>query len=153
MVEVVNRSQQVITAALTPKAAYTRVVSCVQFCPTGPGAVYSHTPKLGNNLWLYKVKVWGAPKPINMANQTLFRIMAGKTQVTSAADILLWENIMTLVSPGFTDEPWTLYDGSGTFEWSMKRHFEGTGIMLGFWAERGPVGIDELYASFEISEG
>jgi len=153
MAQVINRSQQVVTAGLRPKAVYSRVVSCVAFVPTGPGAVYSHTPKLGNNVWLYKVRVWGAPKTANMANQTLFRVLSGTEPVANAAEILEWENILPLVSPGFANEVWTSYDGSGVFEWTMNRFFTGQGRMFGFWAERGPNGIDELYASFEISEG
>lgn len=153
MVQVVNRSQQVVTAGLNPRSAYSRVVSCVAFVPTGPGAVYSHTPKTGNNIWLYKIRVWGAPHTPNMANQTLFRVMSGIEPVSNAAEILRWENIMPLVSPGFRNEPWTSYDGSGVFEWTMARYFSGSGRMFGFWAERGMAGTDELFASFEISEG
>jgi len=153
MATVVNRSQQVTREGISPKASYTRVVSCVQTVPPGPGAVYSTTPKLGNDLWLFKVKVWSAPKAINNANQTGFRIMAGTVPVASAGEILEWENLLPLYSPGFGNESWANYDGSSGFEWTMKRRFQGQGYMFGFWAERGPVGADVLFASFEISEG
>lgn len=154
MVEIANRSQQVIAGAIRPLAAYSRVLSCIAFIPTGPGAVFSFTQKLGDNIRIYDVRVRTAPHTVNMANQTLFRILYGTSAVTTAARMLAeWTNLLPLVSPGFTDEPWTAYDGGGAFHWTMKRSFFGRGLRLGFWAERGPVGTDELSVSFEIAEG
>jgi len=148
-----NTSQQVVSRAMNPEPAYSRIVSCVEFVPTGPGAVYSFTPVLGQIVRLLEVRIWFAPHAVNMANQTLFRILTGTSQPNTAAEIRLWESVLPLVSPGFTDEPWTAYDGRDSMCWSMNRLYTGQGRRFGFWAERGPVGTDEISASFEISEG
>ena len=149
----VGRNQHEEMRRLHPKPAYTRVVSCVASVPAGPGAVYSLTHRLSDNIWLYKVKVWGAPKAVDMSKQTLFRVFTTTKKVSTAAEMLNGQNLLPLTSPGFASEPWTNYDGTAGFEWTMVMFFEGRERYFGFWAERGPLGSDELFASFEISEG
>lgn len=150
---IINRSQGLISSAQNPVPAYSRVVSCAMAVPPGPGAVYSVTGKVGQRVWLRSVRLWGWAFVPNPANQTLFRILTGTTDVNSAAEILTWHDIFPLAVTGFPNDVWAKADGVDRFEWSLLQLFTGEGRRFGFWAERGAIGMDEIIVSFEISEG
>jgi hypothetical protein len=153
MAKLVNESQQQRVGILGPRSVYSRVLSVVLAVPVGPGAVYVHTPSVGSDCWLLSVRIWFAPKAVSMAKQTLFRVLTGTVAASCADDMLTWERVLPCSSVGGKDEPMTAYDGVSGYRWSLRRHWTGAGRMFGLWAERGPLGIDEVLCSFEIAEG
>jgi len=153
MATIINRSQQVATAGLSPRAAYSRVVSCVEIINAGAGPVYAVTSKVANNVWLHRVSAWGRPKTPNDANYTEFRVYAGSQEVNSAAEIERWENVLPLRWGETMNATWKMRDGNRIFTWDMDMFFKGLGRRFGFWAQRVGAGLDSLYMSFQISEG
>lgn len=153
MVRLLSKSQQLVTGVMFPRGVYSRVVSCaVQALAAGP-AECSYTPVVGQSVWLLGIKVTGFPAAPTGANQTTFYLLTGTTLPASAAAILEWENILPVFMGGTAGLPWVKHDGVTEMSWEMNQHFSGTGRRFGIWAQRGPVGLDELIVSFRISEG
>ena len=150
---IVGRRQQEVFAREHPKPVYSRVVTCELNPQSEMGPVFTHTGKLGTDLWVYRVKVWGIPRVPSLANITVFRVLTGTTKATTAEDILTWENLLPVRDQFGKAKYWVRYDGSDIYEWTMARFFEGKARMLGMWGKRIGEGDDTLYASFEISEG
>jgi hypothetical protein len=153
MAIILNTSQQQLVGGQYPQSLYSRVVTVVMSVPAGPGAVYVYTPPVGQNVWLLGVRIWFDPKTVNQAKSTLFRILSGENIPKNAAEILGWDRIFPCSGLSGKDEPMAACDGVLFYEWTMRRHWTGLGRMFGLWAERGPLGMDEIMCSFEISEG
>ncbi len=153
MARIVNPSQQVIISTLFPRGVYSRVVSCVAQVVAGPGWTFAFTDTVAQNTWLLKVIARGFPAVPDAAKQTLFRIFTGTSKITTADDMLNWQEILPIRLGAATPATWTKFDGDGNFEWDMNQLFTGTGRRFGVRCQRGALGLDELSVSFQISEG
>ena len=152
--QVVNRSQQVVTAGLSPKAEYSRVVSVAVDLDDDDLFRWAVTPKLGNKIWLLKVDVWVFPYVINEGMRVLFEIRQGDGEPTTENIFNSWENILPLYNEDMKMVEWKIYDGQSHRQWTMKRRFIGKSIRFGVKASRSiNAGHSKIWVSFEISEG
>jgi len=153
MAEVINRSQQVVTAGLSPKVSYSRVVSVNLEVPDDGAWHWAVTPTLGQRFWLLEVQIWAFPKPI-AAKSTAFEFKAGTVRPQPGMDIADWQNILPIYVNGGALPAWSLNDGIDYMSWTMDKLFANEARRLGVRAMRSVgFGADGLYVSFKISEG
>lgn len=154
MVQVVNKSQQVATAGLNPKAEYSRVVSINVEVPDNNEWQFGVTPVLAQRFWLLEVQIWAFPKAVVAAQATVFEILTGTSEPKSAEALLNWDNILPIYGKGGVVGPWSMDDNRDYMSWTMEMLFQNMVRRFGVRAKR-PVGFgqDGLYVSFKISEG
>jgi len=154
MVQVVNRSQQVVTAGFSPKAQYSRVISLNFEVPADGAWHFAATPKIGQRFWLLEVQVWCFPKESVFPQSTAFEVRTGSQMPPIDGDIEDWDNILPVYTHGGGMSAWSLDDGRDYFSWRMKMLFKTVTRRLGVRARRSVgMGSDGIYASFEVSEG
>lgn len=153
MARLVTTNRRIATGVVNPVSTYSRVVSCVVALKEAATEAYAVTPVVGQRVWLLKVTCFFTPMVANPTKQHFFRLYTGTTKISAAAEMHDQENVLPLVSPGFTDEPWTYSDGVMEMSWDMRRLYTGAGRWFGILAEVGPWPPREICVSFEISEG
>lgn len=154
MVTVINKSQQLLKAAVYPISAYSRVVSC-RCVPLVIGAwVGSWTGEVGNRVWLQRVKVVLDAKVLDPTRFTQFRIITGTMTPQVIGDLWNWENILPLWVGGARQVEWEAYPGTQEFDWTMSMLFKGEHRRFGVLAQTGVNETKDLVrVSFQIAEG
>lgn len=130
-----------------------RVVSCLA-APKGlAGIDYGFTTIVGQNVWLLSVQLWFFPAAVDVTKQVTFKVVTGTTAPVNQAQILQWDSVIPLVWKGAGADVWTHYLGQDHYEWSMEKLYIGEGRRFGIWAQCNWDGLDQIYASFQVSEG
>ena len=154
MVQVVNKSQQVVTAGLSPRAEYSRIVGAYAAAPGIELEGYGHTGSLGNTVRLLTIKVWFTQKLAGDADWIDFWIKYGSERKVNVKNIPDWDNVIDIIGFGGVPGRFRKYETSRMYTWSINRLFKGKSIRFGIWFEAaGAKDIIEMYATFEISEG
>lgn len=151
---VINKSQQLLKAAVYPISAYSRVVSCRCVTTVIGGWAGSWTGEVGNRVWLQRVQVYLNAKAIDATRYTQFRIITGTSPPVSQADLWNWENVLPLWVTGDRQVTWEAYAGSDKFDWTMSVLYKGEHRRFGVLAQTGVTdGLDLVKVSFQIAEG
>jgi hypothetical protein len=153
MAKLLNTSQQVYTSALYPLYAYSRIVSVQLVVNAAWGWVYVLTPVIGNNVWLFGVKVWVEPTVINAAQYVTFDVYAGSGVNVAAAQVMDWQRVLPKIDNTGILQHWRYCGGDNTFEWEMTQYFEGLNRRFALVGLRtGPQSLI-IQTSFRICEG
>ena len=150
---VVRRDQQAEIRRLHPRPAYSRVVGFWLSLPADALWYYATTPPLGQNVWLMRVTVRHCPRPIATTNYSLFEVMAGKEKAETIGDIAQWQRVLPHVTDGGPHYVQKIGDGCNQYTEEMLQLFTGTARRFGIIASRVGTGEDQLYVTFQISEG
>lgn len=151
---VVNKSQQLLKAAVYPISAYSRVVSCNCWAVTIGGWTGSWTTEVGNRVWLQRVQVKLDAKALDPLRYTQFRIITGTIAPKAIADLWTWENILPLWDGGDRLVEWEAYPGTEDFDWTMSVLYKGEHRRFGVLASTGVNEQKDLVrVSFQIAEG
>ena len=135
----INRSQQVVTGGLNPRAVYSRVISCGTFLTAAAAYNFGFTPPMGDNTWLFSVDVW-----IGLRNQSLYE--------DTIFDVTVGEKLLPIdTRAGFTF--WNTYNSRAHYHWEMRRLFKGKSRRFGIWGMTSARDGGIIEASFQISEG
>ncbi len=153
MAKIINENQQIIIGTLFPRGVNSRVISCLRPVPPGPAHVFAFTERVGQSVHLLSVRVWAWPGAPDVTFQTNFRLFTGTSDITTANDMLQWDEIVPVMLGAGQPVGWTHYGGGPVFEWYMNKLYTGLGRRFGFRATHSAVGSDQLHASFQISEG
>jgi len=154
MVQVVNRSQQVVTAGLRPAPAYSRVVSLrIQTILDGT-ARFAFSEVIGNRFLLLDVWVKVFWVAITADPYLAFRVNTGLGKVNTPAALYDWDDILP-VNVGGAPSWWHADARQYDFHWSMDKRFEREQRRLGLWVSSigSGLAVADAYASFRISEG
>ena len=153
-VQVVNESQLVRRALLSPEPPYSRVVSVALGLNDDGVWRFAYTGAVGQDVRLLGVKVWVIPRAVNAAQNTQIRVRAGSGVPGTLGSFVEWSNVLPLTTVPGADVPFTIYDGINDMEWTMKKLYQGQARRFGINAMRGlGFGDDVVQASFHISEG
>ena len=132
---------------------HSRVVSCMDAVVAGfPG--FGLTQRVGQRVWLLGVRLWHRHAGVTSEGYTSVQFFTGTTLISTEAEMLLWDEVLPVSGAGDDLIFWRLYDEWPSMAWSMNRLFIGEGRRFGFHATRALGYLaDEMYVSFEISEG
>ena len=151
---VVNRSQQVITPGLAPKAYYSRVVNLYLYIAAGSGNDdFQVSGTLGNNLWLSELTLTCFPDTIGARGQAFIYIFAGSGKNPTLANVLNnWEPV--IVNYGGAKPGFQFYGMQQRFVWHMKRNYVGEARRFGCVVQNlSNTEAMRFWVSFEVSEG
>ncbi|MBA7562199.1 hypothetical protein ES708_03848 [subsurface metagenome] len=153
MAKLVNKPQSIRVGVKHPNPGYSRVVSCLA-APKGLAAVdYGFTSVVGQVVRLLSVRLFFLPQAADETRQVYFKVVTGTTAPRAAGQISKWESVLPVVWKGIGVDRWRHFHGRDSYVWTMNRLYEGAGRRFGIWAQCNWAGLDEIYASFEISEG
>lgn len=153
MAKLVNKPQAIRVGVKHPNPGYSRVISCLA-APKGLAAIdYGFTSVVGQTVRLLGVRLWFLPAAADVTKQVYFKVVTGTSTPKGSFEVYHWESVLPLTWKGSGLDRWTHFQGQNTYEWTMNRLYEGAGRRFGIWAQCNWLGLDEIYASFEISEG
>ena len=153
MAKLVTKVQKISHGVMHPQTGYSRVVTAVA-APQGLAAIdYGYTIAVGQNVRLLSVRLFFHPTVVDITKQAGFFILTGTTVPPNEAAIRLWENVLPINWNGPVVDRWYRYHGMDQYEWNMNRLYTGEGRRFGIWAQCNWDGVEEVHASFEISEG
>jgi len=154
MVQVVNKSQQVVTSGLNPRSAYQRVVNLYLYVDAGLGNDdWQVTPSLGNNLWLVEVKLTCMPNSVVNKGQAFIYIQAGSGKQAPLVDVLNeWAPVIPnygTAKPGFQ-----FYGLQQQFTWQMCKRYLGESRKFGCVVENLSATVAmRFWVSLTFTEG
>lgn len=152
--KLLNTGQPVRTRVLVPGASYSRVIGVWCQVKGFGDHGWGYSPALGNRLWLRSVSVYFSPEQDQAGQQICYGICRGTRRPTSYAQVHGWEAIIPIYFPDGRVGQFTQTMASNAMSWTMNQLFEGGQIRFGAWIYgSGFVGLCEMYAFFEISEG
>lgn len=151
--KLVNTAQLIRAGVMYPVSGYSRVVSCVASPKTLAGIDYGFTIVVGQQVRLLSVRLWFLPATIDVTKQVGFRVVTGTTRPTTQGEIFAWESVLPLTWRGTGADQWMHFHGRDSYEWTMNRLYTGEGRRFGIWAQCNWEGLDEIYASFQVTEG
>jgi len=158
MATVVNRSQQVVTPAIAPKAAYSRNLGfCFMLEPGAPTERFDRTESCAQDLWLLRCQLWF--KLADMTTEALFdwKIVTCTedpapvvaSSIINVRDV--FEEVVVLRNgPNRYGEFW---GNEKHFDYSMRRRYTGIGRRFVVWVRVTSAVNLYVKAMFEISEG
>jgi len=151
--KLLNRNQRIETGVKNPTSVYSRVVSCMA-TPQGLAVIdYGYTIAVGQIVRLLSVRLFFLAAVPDTTNSVGFRVVTGTTEPRSAAEIYRWDSVLPLTWQGAGLDQWIHHHGRADYCWTMNHLFVGAGRRFGLWAQCNWVGLDQIYASFQISEG
>lgn len=150
---IVNQSQQMQAGIVSPPALYSRVVGLFLELPADGNWYHAITPSLGLDVTLWRVTVRHCPRGPNTANYSLFEIMAGGTKALTLAEIGVWDRVIPHIAQGGPFFSNRFGDGCNLYEETMRRLYTGEDRRFGVLGKRVGAGTDQLFITFEISEG
>jgi len=153
MVQVVNKSQQVVTAGLNPKASYSRLIQADVIAVEAEPAAYAFTPVVGQNVWCKQIWIQHMPRALDVGNYTIVKVLTGSGRPGNIGDIENWEIILTGLAIEGIPCGMRIWDGLNNLHWSFEKLFTGAARRFGIIANRQGVGNDLVQVQFEISEG
>lgn len=154
VVVVANRSQQVVTAGINPRAVYSRTVNLYLYIAAGLGIDdWQITPPLGNSLWLQEVSLTCMPNSVVNKGQAFIYINAGSGKNVSRDDVLnMWRPVIPnygSAKPGFQ-----FYGLQQRFVWPMNKRYTGEALRFGcVVASLSATVAMRFWISFTFSEG
>jgi len=150
---VVKEEQQIKIAEARPIPTYSRQVSVHLTLTSGAAADYVVSEVVAAGLWLLGIRVYhGCQSPVGGLNCRA-RFFTGTTRISTAVQLLDWQEILPIVDEDGKRSYWRFYDQQIEFFWPMRIWLEGTSRRFGVWGQRADAGDDRLGVSFEISEG
>lgn len=154
MAKVVNRSQQVVTAGIRPRAAYSRVVSMVAIAKFQGNPAIAVSEAIGNSFVVLDVWVRVLWSLVDEPPELYFRLTTGVGKAPDIATVSDWEPVIPLVWEG-QQSPWVANETLFEFHWSLDKRYAAEGRRLALWTNMfaGGVGIASVFASYRISEG
>lgn len=154
MAELVTKLQRIKQGVISPRARYSRVISCGGTIKAPAVEGFGHTEAFGARVWLLGVRVRFDPHLWAANHQVRFYILRGQGVPHSAAAILTWQNIIPCTLWGQANMAWVRTQTFGDYEWSMEQLFEGEANRFGFWFGVSPgMAVQDIRVSFEVSEG
>lgn len=153
MAKLLNRNQRIELGVQNPTSVYSRVVSCM-CTPQGLAVIdYGYTIAVGQIVRLLSVRLFFLPVVPDTTKSVGFRVVTGTTEPRSAAEIYRWDAVLPLTWQGAGLDEWVHFHGRADYVWTMNQLYTGAGRRFGLWAQCNWLGLDKIYASFEISEG
>lgn len=154
MSKIVNISQPVRSAVLTPVPVYSRVIALELHLPAGIGnADYCYTPKLGNRTWLLAIDLWAYCGWVGVHIGGFFYFTYGSGEPATRLDVSVgWAPIVPLYcgsKPGFK---WMHCDEFHR-RFTMARLFTNDELRFGVAMENGFNQAWEATVAFQIAEG
>jgi len=152
MVQVVNKSQQVVTAGLQPASAYSRIM--VVHAAAAGGGVYGYgvSQGLGQNFWLTKVDVTVQISLGGIFDRSHFSIHRGSVEPTRYQDVRDWDHLIDFGTyAGFRGM--AVYGPWRQFSWNLSRRFTGETNRMAVLFYNAGVGTGIVHVFFTISEG
>jgi len=154
MATVINQSQQVVAAGISPRAAYSRVVNLYLCMAAGLGNDdIQVTPPLGNNLWLYELKITCMPYSVVNLGQGFIYVTAGSGKNPSGEDVAVaWDPVIPNYGPA--RQAFQFYGLQQQFTWKMQRKFTGEARRFGCVIENLSATVAmRVWVSFNFTEG
>lgn len=151
--QVVNKSQQVVTRGLAPKSTYTRLVGIQVGVPVMPGQAYAYTVGLGQNVWLKNVWLQHQPRATSVVDGICVLLLAGTGEVNDETTMMSWDRIITMPTFEGAIPGLRIYDGKHSENFTMERLFTGINRKFGVIVARFGADTDFLQVIFEVSEG
>lgn len=153
MPAIVNRSQQVRSAGISPKAENSRVIILQLLVAGGVGNDdYAVTNKLGNRLWLLSVDLW-----IQATTQADF--LSGFLKVTAGTGQNLNAGIVSLEWTSVMDVSMIMPQGMMFFccdlhlRFDMRKLYVGESQRFGLYSGNLTIKQYSILAALQISEG
>lgn len=154
MAVLVNRDQRITTGVLYPRGVYSRVAGALAVVKAPDVRAFGYTAALGNRLWLLKVRVWFLPVWPNGTAWVDFWVRFGTGKPGDYASMSNWTDLLPINWLGSGPLGYRELGTGRVFEWTMNRPIVGDAIRFGIQVECAPEIIyEEMYATFEISEG
>jgi len=154
MAQVINRSQQVVTAGLNPMAAYSRQVGVEVHVPAGVGAEgFKFTPVMGQQIRLLGIDFWAFRENAGAAIGGFITIASGTAEPTSVGEIATkWEPCMQYV--GIKPMMYWLSHDDTHFHWDMNKLYTGSGRRFACGIQNFSA-VEDWWAwvFFQVSEG
>jgi len=154
LMQVVNRSQQMVTSGLNPKAVYSRVVNLYLYIAAGLGVDdFQITPPLGNNLWLSELLLTCFPHSVVNKGQAFIYIMAGSGKEPTLNEVMNnWEPVIQTY--GAAKDQFQFYGLQQQFVWKMNKRYMGQSRRFGCVVENLSATVAmRFWISFTFSEG
>lgn len=152
--QVVNRSQRVVTSGFNPKSEYSRVVG---FCFNVHAGVGNEgmgwTKPLGNDLWLLRAQIWiRSPDPAVSIGVGWKLVTSTEAPISTAAARDEMEPVVDIYTLNVRYAMFSVTDSY--FDFSMKKRYKGVGRRFVMWANNAS-DVNDLHiqTAFEISEG
>lgn len=154
MAEVINRSQQVVSAGFSPRVNYSRVVNLYLYIDGGLGNDdVEVTPALGNNIWLLELQLTCMPNSVVNKGQAFIYLTAGSGKNPTGEDVAeAWEPIIP--NYGAARQGFQFYGLQQKFTWEMRKRFYGEARRFGCVVENLSAEVAmRFWVSFRFSEG
>jgi len=146
--------QRIITGVTYPASSYSRVIGALAVVKTPAVRDFGYTVPLGGNLWLKTVRVWFLPVWDAGTDWIDFWIRYGTGRPNTYAAMSNWEDLLPINFLGSTGAGYRELATGRVFEWTMNRLFTREAIRFGIQlTTAGLITYEEMYATFEISEG
>lgn len=129
-----------------------RVVSCDQYIDPGAVPTYCVTDVVGRRVWLRSVRLWFGGGNEEITEYTYFRVFTGTTEISTAADILGWEEVLPKLYNNIQRTTWRHHDRQPGMVWTLENLYRGESRRFGLWISRVGSWADWVQASFEVSE-
>ena len=154
MAKIVTRDQRIVTGVMYPRGVYSRIVGALAVVKQPAVRAYGYTAGLGNRLWLLKVRVWFLPVFTGDGDWVDFWVRFGVGKPKSYVEMSNWEDVLPINWLGAGPLGYREYGTGRVFEWTMNRLFAAEAIRFGIQlTTAGLITYEEMYATFEISEG
>jgi len=152
MAKVVNKSQQVVAAGLSPVSAYSRVI-CVHAAAAGGGVWgFGYSPAFGQNLQLQRIDVTVQIEPGGAVEHSWFSLHRASNMASGYQNMQTWEKLIDF--PLYAGTKGMMVRGPfRQFSWNVRRKFANERNRFGVLFFNGSTNTGVVHAFFEISEG
>lgn len=154
MPTIVNKSQHILAGVKYPASIYSRVAGALAVVKAPAVTAFGYTSSLGVNVRLKKVRAWFLPVWTGGGDWVDFWIRYGTGVPASYAALSNWSDLLPINWLGSGPVGYRELGTGRVFEWTMDRLFTADGIRFGIQlTTAGVITYEEMYVTFEISEG
>lgn len=150
----INKGRSLVTSALSPSSAYSRVFGLACKAAAGVGADdFAYSPPIAAGFWLRSMSIWyGGSDLVNPCGGTIY-ISAGAGVPTGEIIATSWEIVVPFWAG--TTKPAIMVQGlEGYLSWPMNRLYKGEALRFGLSIDNfSAVRPFWVNAWFEVSEG
>ena len=150
--QVVNRSQQVVTGGLSPLSAYSRIIVVHAAAAAGGVYGYGYSPTIGKETKLLKIDATVQVDLGGQFSRCHFSIHRGGTRPTRYQDVRDWEHLIDFGTyAGF--HGMVVYSQWKQFTWVMTKRFTTEANRLGVLFYNAGSAVAVVHCFFTIAEG
>ena len=139
---------------MNPASDLTRIAGALAVVKAPAVRAFGYTSALGNTLLLKQIRIWFLPVWPAAVDWVDFWVRFGTGVPTAYGQLTVWQDILPINWLGGGPLGYRELATGQVFEWSMNRRFTAESIRFGIQLEvAGNITYEEMYATFEISEG